>query len=817
MADGGNGYEVQASGLHPVAQILKGTGECPLKRGLQRMESQQQVAAGLSPGSQTGSSSEASVPARPPGMDRNHRLNGISWSVVLAQPRLHPRTVDSVKERADIVDVVGEHVVLRKRGREFVGLCPFHNDKSPSLTVSPAKQFYYCFSCGAGGNSIKFLMELNRSSFTEVVMQLAGRYQVAVETLEGPHQDRLRQELSRRETLYRVLALASGWFHANLKATQGIEARHYLLEQRGLDQASVDRFELGYAPPQWDGLLCHLQQVEGCTARDLEAAGLVVPRKGGEGFYDRFRHRLMVPIRDKQGRIIGFGGRSLDGSEPKYLNSPETEVFDKGSTLFGFDKAADAIRRADRAVVVEGYFDVIALHRAGVGHAVAALGTALSSRQITQLCRVTSSKRIVLNFDADDAGARAAQRAIGEVEHLALQGQLELRVLHLPAGQDPDEFLTHQGAAAYEQLLAAAPLWLDWQIEQLLIGRDLSRNDHFQQVLQALVELLGKLPQTAVRSRYLQQVAERLAGGQARLALQLEEDLRQQVRGQRWHGRSHRYEAPGDGGVRQKAEAQVLQLYLHCPQQRVRIRARLRSCELEEFGIHAHRRLWAAICRIEEDILGAGLLEALTADGLERQPEGAELLPMPLLDPSLQAHGQCLASLNLRELLDDLLLPDDGDLLALVLALLEPTETQRLNLSRPLLMLRSATALLERQRSAKRCRHLIDAWSSQQVETLERCMAALLEDPSGQGDDPEAQIDSLFQQLNADALRFQALYYSERRYIDSLDQQRRASCREALTSATLATAQGEPGPCGQQPQQWGDNATVGQPAAWRSD
>ena len=176
----------------------------------------------------------------------------------MATPRLHPRTIDAVKERADIVDVVGEHVVLKKKGREFVGICPFHDDSKPSMTVSPAKQFYYCFSCGAGGNSIKFLMEFQRQSFSDVVLDLARRYQVPVETAEGPQQERLRQQLSRRETLQRALTLASGWFRTQLRSAAGQQALTYLSETRGLSLATQETFELGYAPDQWDGLLKHL-------------------------------------------------------------------------------------------------------------------------------------------------------------------------------------------------------------------------------------------------------------------------------------------------------------------------------------------------------------------------------------------------------------------------------------------------------------------------------------------------------------------------------------------------------------------------------
>jgi DNA primase len=705
----------------------------------------------------------------------------------VSAPRLHPRTIEAVKERADIVDVVGEHVVLKKKGREFVGVCPFHDDKSPSMTVSPAKQFYYCFSCGAGGNAIKFLMELQRQSFSDVVLELARKYQLPVETLEGPQQERLRQQLSRRDQLHKALSLAAGWFRSQLRSPEGAGALAYLREQRGLSETTLESFGLGYAPERWDGLLNHLQQVEGLSPELLEAAGLVVPRRGGDGFYDRFRHRVMVPICDRQGRIIGFGGRSLDGGEPKYLNSPETEVFEKGKHLFGLDKAVNAIRKDDRAVVVEGYFDVIALHAAGITNAVAALGTALSSQQITQLCRCCDGKRLILNFDTDRAGVRAAQRAIGEVEQLALQGQLELRVLHLPAGKDPDEFLKEHGAGDYRSLLDQAPLWLDWQIDQVLEGRDLARSDQFQQAVSELVVLLGKLPASAVRSRYLQQVAERLSGGQARLALQLEDDLRQQVKGQRWHGRSQRWEQPGEAGLRERAEAELLRLYLHCPTHRGAIRAELRRRELDDFAIAHHRQLWAAISALEEDNLGVGRLETINRG----------------IDPGVE-----LADLDLPRLLSDQLLLSDAEvpseLLTRLTPLLEPTDVQRLALANPLLQLRGATASLERQRSLKRCRHLLNAWSAQRLETLERCIARLLEAGSGTADTPvdtpvdaprdgdpsralqpaaldmEARIEAMFADLNGDALRFQELYYNERQHIAHLDQQRRAGFEDVL-------------------------------------
>ena len=672
----------------------------------------------------------------------------------MSSPRLHHRTIEAVKERADIVEVVGEHVVLKKKGKEFVGICQFHDDKSPSMTVSPAKQFYYCFSCGAGGNSLKFLMELKRQSFSDVVLELARKYSLPVETLDAPQQERLKEQLTRRDKIHRALALASGWFRANLRSPIGAAALNYLQKDRGLNNGTIELFELGYAPNKWDALISHLQQVENIDINCLEMAGLVVARKGGDGFYDRFRERLMVPIHDRQGRIIGFGGRSLEGVEPKYLNSPETEVFEKGKHLFGLDKAADPIRRADCAIVVEGYFDVIALHAAGVRHSVAALGTALGSQQITQLCRCCDSRRIVLNFDADGAGIRAAQRAIGEVEQQALQGQIELRILPLPEGKDPDDFLKLQGSANYLALVEQAPLWLDWQIEQVLIGMDLNRADQFQQVVKALVELLGKLPQSALRSHYLQRVAERLSGGQSRMALQLEEDLRQQVKGQRWHGRSSRHGQPGEAGIRERAEAALLRLYLHAPAVRAEIRRELRTRDLEDFGIPHHRKLWLVISELEESKLGIVEIEDICRGS---------------------SPGEALMDIDIAKLLSDHLLETNTALLQRLSELLEPSELQDLNLINPTQHLRGTTASLERQRVIRRCRHLIEAWGSQRLQSLEHCISLLLEADRIQpanNDDGEQRIDLLFNELNADAIRFQELYYNERRYLTELDAQR---------------------------------------------
>ena len=672
----------------------------------------------------------------------------------MASARLHPRTIESVKERVDIVDVVGEHVVLKKKGKEYVGICPFHDDSKPSMSVIPGKQFYYCFSCGAGGNAIKFLMEFQRQSFSDVVLELAKKYQVPIDTVDGPQQERLKQQLSRRDTLYRVLKIATGWFRNQLNSPCGENALNYLKKTRRLSDGTLINFELGFAPDNWDSLLKYFVDIEKVSVEILESAGLIVPRKGGNGFYDRFRNRIIVPIHDRQKRVIGFGGRSLDGSEPKYLNSPETEIFEKGKNLFGLDKSTLSIRKKDYAVVVEGYFDVMALHDSGITNVVASLGTALSRNQITLLSRATDGKKILLNFDSDNAGIRAANRAISEVENLALQGQLDLRVLQLPSGKDPDEFLKDNSPSEYEALAAKSPLWMDWQIDQSLKDLDLSKSDQFQEAVSNLVSLLGKLPQTAIRTHYLQKVAQRLSGGQGRFALQLEEDLRSQISGQRWHGRSKKIDKPQEISLRERSEADILFTYIHCANYRSYIRYELRLRDLDDFAINHHRAIWSTISNIEENKFGPEIVEKINR---------------------CNDSNNILADVDLIKNLLDNFLANNNEHLPKLTPFLEANELRLATLSDPDSFIRGALAALEKQKSLKRCRHLIDAWSTQRLQTLENCIASLIvqenSEPSD-SNDMEQKVINMFEELNNDAINFQQLYYAERKHILNLDQQR---------------------------------------------
>ncbi|BAY42908.1 DNA primase [Scytonema sp. HK-05] len=531
-------------------------------------------------------------------------------------PRLHPDTIEEVKQRADIVDVISEHVVLRKRGKDFVGLCPFHSEKSPSFTVSQTKQMYYCFGCQAGGNAIKFIMDLEKRSFAEVVLDLARRYQVSVRTLEPEQRQELQRQLSLREQLYEVLAAAAQFYQHALRYS-GEKALQYLEQVRQLREDTIQQFGLGYAPAGWETLYRYLVEDKRYPVQLVEKAGLIKPRKEGGGYYDVFRDRLIIPIHDVLGRVIAFGGRSLGDEQPKYLNSPETEVFFKGKTLFALDKAKAGISQMDQAVVVEGYFDAIALHAAGINNVVASLGTALSMEQVRQILRYTESKQLVLNFDADKAGTNAAERAIGEIAELAYKGEVQLKILNLPDGKDADEYLQGRNPEDYRELLANAPLWLDWQIQQIIKDRDLKQAADFQQVSGQMVKLLKNIANSDTRNYYISYCAEILSLGDTRLIQLRVENLVTQIAPASTPRKStpvikqqpvaaQESVASQASSLLKMAEALLLQIYLHYPQYRQAIVDVLEERDLQ-FSLSHHRFLWRQILEIssgmEDDLI----------------------------------------------------------------------------------------------------------------------------------------------------------------------------------------------------------------------
>ena len=614
-------------------------------------------------------------------------------------PRLHPDTIEQVKQRTDIVDVISEHVVLRKGGKGFVGLCPFHQEKSPSFSVSPTKQMYYCFGCNAGGDAIKFLMELGKHSFSEVVLDLARRYQVSVQTLEPEQRQELQRQLSRASQLYEVLAIAAQFYQHALRQPQGQIALDYLQSQRQLSLETIQQFGLGYAPPGWETLYRYLVEHKRYPVQLLEQAGLIRSRQSQDGYYDYFRDRLIIPIYDTQGRVIGFGGRTLGEDQPKYLNSPETELFSKGKTLFALDQAKSAISQLDSAIVVEGYFDAIALHAKGITNVVASLGTALSLEQVRMLLRYTESKQLILNFDADLAGTQASARAIKEIATLAYRGEVQLRILNLPEGKDADEYLRALTPEHYLELLKSAPLWLDWQIQQILDNQDLKSASQFQQVAQQLVKLLKQIDNIDTRNHYIRHCAEILSLGDARLVSRQEENLLAQIAPNKNYAKSMPTKAQkqaagqasttgsftdafGYRSLLEQAEALLLRIYLHCPEQRGAVTEALKERDLE-FSLSHHRFLWRQILETKSHnvIQNAGY-RVSTAE--------------TQLDLISRLQVRCLEFA--------------GEEMALVSHLFHVDEKTQQDLLRASQVIQAASATMERVLCEKQYRHFLQLW-----------------------------------------------------------------------------------------------------------
>jgi DNA primase len=362
-----------------------------------------------------------------------------------------------IKDAARIEEVVGQYVQLTQKGRNLLGLCPFHPETKPSFTVAPDKGIFYCFGCGAGGNVISFLMQHQRLSFPEAAEELARRYNIPLTYKDlGPEGGKKAQK---RQTMQEINRLAGAFFVTNLLGAGGEKARAYV-KKRGLTPEVVRDFQLGCALDEWDGLRRHLQS-KGISLELAQEAGLLAPRQNG-GYYDRFRDRLMFPILDRQGRVVAFGGRSIGAGEPKYLNSPESPLYSKGRTLYGLPQAAEALRQTGAALVVEGYLDLLALRVHGIHNVVATLGTALTREQVRLLKNQVS--KTVLVYDGDPAGAKAMVRAFP----LFVSEGLAVRALTLPAGQDPDTYAFQHGVELFRSPWEKAQPWFAFLLEGLI-------------------------------------------------------------------------------------------------------------------------------------------------------------------------------------------------------------------------------------------------------------------------------------------------------------------------------------------------------------
>ncbi|CAK8711924.1 DNA primase [Candidatus Electronema halotolerans] len=392
---------------------------------------------------------------------------------------------ERVRAAADIVQVIGEHVQLRRAGAHFTGLCPFHNEKTPSFSVNPQWQTYKCFGCGESGDVFSFLTQYQHLSFPEALRSLAQRYQISLPEPELNAQE--REQRQRRELLYQINTEAARLFHEHLRQSPQAEAARQYLQQRGVPPNFIEKYQIGYAPPQWDFLAVRLRSTFPAAA--VEQAGLIVARPSG-GHYDRFRDRIMFPISDLRGSVAAFGGRILGEGQPKYMNSPESLIFSKSKILFGLWQHREQIRRSCRAVLVEGNFDLLLLAVHGIANTVAPLGTALTRDHIRTLrsyCQET-----VLLFDGDAAGLKAARRAVP----LFLAGQLEAKAALLPSETDPDSFVREQGADALRKLLDAAQPLPEFVFNALVQEHGLTLTGK-SRIMSELQELIKQSPDPA--------------------------------------------------------------------------------------------------------------------------------------------------------------------------------------------------------------------------------------------------------------------------------------------------------------------------------
>ncbi|MBW2712260.1 MAG: DNA primase [Deltaproteobacteria bacterium] len=452
-----------------------------------------------------------------------------------------------IRDRTNIVDLIGRYVTLKKAGANHKGLCPFHNEKSPSFNVNSDRQIFHCFGCGEGGDVIGFLMRHENLSFPEAARSLAGELGIEI-----PENNQASRGESTDE-LFRANEIALNLFRGALRSSSAAAAREYL-KNRGFDGALADRFEMGFAPDSWDSLVKALDKAKISPAQGVRA-GLLVERNGG-GHYDRFRGRLMFPIRDVRGRVVGFGGRALGADqEPKYLNTAETPVFHKSSLFYGFPAALEPMRRSERGVVVEGYFDQIAMCRAGIDESVATCGTALTESHASNLRRRT--RTVVLLFDGDEPGQKAMEKALT----LLLPQGLRVRAVLLPEGDDPDTYLQREGVEALKSLVDAAPPALEL-IMQRMIGKGCSTPWQKTDAVNAVVPFLARVSDGVERANYIHRLAlmaDTPEGGVARA-------VRAAEQGKAWDGAEAMPTNPEKETVEARRCRELARLLLDAPE-----------------------------------------------------------------------------------------------------------------------------------------------------------------------------------------------------------------------------------------------------------
>lgn len=529
---------------------------------------------------------------------------------------ISPDSIQKVKEATNIVDVINDYVVLKRAGQSQVGLCPFHDDKSPSFFVTEDKQLYHCFGCDAGGDVVDFLTRLNNQSFSEVILDLARRSNIEVEFTGNSNTEEFQQQKQLDENLKEVLAIASEYYQSQLSGSAGEKVREYLGTQRKLTQETINKFQLGYAPSGWNNLYEYLVADKKYSPDICVQAGLIIEKEDG-GYYDRFRDRLMIPICDALGKVIAFGGRSLDGSNPKYLHSPETRLFEKSKVLFGLNHAVKGIGQEDCAIVVEGYFDAIALHQSGITNVVACQGTALTKNQINKLIKYTKSRQLILFFDGDAPGVEASRRTIDSVFDLINIEQIHLKVLSLPNNLDPADWVSRYTVESLKEKITTAPHWVEWLLNNIFKDKDLSNPVVGAKVHQDVAVLLARIESQSLQAHYLAYCAEILGAGNsglnahylAELSKSINAPIKKQVTSTE----------VAKSQTINNTEFTLLKIYLHNENDRDEINNLLYTSQVV-FLEDISRRLWNSMRQIEKT-------SSLTIDSYRTYLSNTNLLP----------------------------------------------------------------------------------------------------------------------------------------------------------------------------------------------
>jgi DNA primase len=503
-----------------------------------------------------------------------------------------PELIDRIRDASDIVDVISGYVPLKKRGKNYLGLCPFHAEKDPSFTVTPQKQIFYCFGCGEGGNVIHFLMKHEKLSFPEAIELLAKKANIPL-----PKESWREKQSGLSDKLYYANQVANEYFVKNLyRETPGKSARQYL-KRRGFDSETLKTFSLGFAPAEWEGLIGFVQAKD-IKPEILTQAGLTVSRTEGKGSYDRFRKRITFPIFSLSGKIVGFGGRVLDEKdEPKYLNSPETPIYQKGRILYGLNLSKEEIRQKGSAILVEGYVDLITLYQAGIKNVVASSGTAFTADQAHLLSRY--AEKVYLFFDADSAGQSATFRSVD----LLFSEGLEVFVVSLSPGEDPDSYVRKFGKKAVEEKINKAKSFIEFKCESL--GKDFSQLSLREQetVIRDLAETAKKISDDIRRNLFVKKVAQVFKINESLIIKLLGKKQASAVR----RPLSAAKKANDDSNLvgQEKIEREILRILMEDHKLLKTVSGKLHP---EDFSLSEHREIFEAV-KTEKKATPAGLMD----------------------------------------------------------------------------------------------------------------------------------------------------------------------------------------------------------------